>query len=234
MNIAGIQPLSFIEWFGKLSSAIFVRSCNFKCPWCHNSTLISREGYPSFSVDWTIGELMSFDLSWIDGVTIGGAEACHSPDGLVSLCKKIKEYTKLPIKLDTNGYYPNVVEKLINTKLIDYVALDIKAKFDVLKYSEVTGCALNESDLDKICDTLRLLVNFPHLIRTTCVPGYHTIDDIKAIARYAENAHEYVLQDFRATDDTQVQGRGFGREVLEMWTQNISSLVKKVRVSAVW
>lgn len=234
LYVAGVTPLSFIEVPKKLSSIVFVRGCPWNCVFCHNISLLSTQGHPSFSIDWAIAELMSFDLSWIDYVSVGGAEACCSADDLFSLCKKIKEFTKLPIKLDTNGYYPDVVEELIETKLIDYVALDIKAKLEAPQYSEITGRNLREPDLDRIRGTIRLLSDFPHLVRTTCVPGYHTIDDIKAIARYAENAHEYVLQDFRATVETRVRGQGFGRKVLEAWAQEVSSMVKEVRVSAIW
>ncbi len=194
MEIKGFTDDSSGNW-GEFCSLIFLPRCNFRCPFCHNVNLVLHpEKLETIPFEYVEDKLKAQKV-WADGVCItGGEPTLHS--SLLELCAKIKEMGFL-VKLDTNGTNPALLKDLMDRKLLDYVAMDIKAPLTVEKYSEATGVNA-ETLLENVKESIRLLMesNIDYEFRTTVVPTIHTLDDIKQICRSLKGCKKYVLQKF--------------------------------------
>ncbi|PIU62016.1 anaerobic ribonucleoside-triphosphate reductase activating protein, partial [archaeon CG07_land_8_20_14_0_80_38_8] len=122
--IKGMVESSFIDYPGKIALVVFTAGCNFHCHYCHNPELVNPT--PPFISEEKILLKLEKKREWLDAVVISGGEPTLHPD-LPEFIKKIKDETGLLVKLDTNGSNPEMLKKLINEKLIDYVAMDVKA-----------------------------------------------------------------------------------------------------------
>ena len=195
MDIKGFINLSLVDWDGKLSSVVFVPNCNFRCPFCYNSTLVLHperiETIPFAPVE----DYLKKQRSWIDGVCITGGEPTLHSD-LPDLCSKLKEMGFL-VKVDTNGTNSAMVKELMDRRLIDYIALDIKAPLTVEKYSRATGIRADKL-LEKVKETIKILLEsrMDYEFRTTVVPTLHEEEDIKEICGGIKGCKKYVLQKF--------------------------------------
>ena len=195
MDVKGFFEVSFVDWDGEISSVIFLPDCNFRCPFCHNVNLVLHpEKLDTIPFEYIETQLVR-NRGWVDGVCItGGEPTLH--DGLPELCAKIKEMGFL-VKLDTNGTNPSMLKELVDRKLVDYVAMDIKAPLTEQKYAKATGVKANEM-LDKVKESVKLLLgsNIDYEFRTTVVPTLHDEEDIKQICRNLKGCRKYVLQRF--------------------------------------
>lgn len=194
MQICGLQKLTLIDFPGRLAATVFLCGCNFRCPWCYARELVLPE---VIEKQPKISEKELFDFlqerkGLLEGVTICGGEPCLNED-LPQFCQKIKELGYL-VKLDTNGSNPSMLKKLIDQKLIDYVAMDIKAPKE--KYEAVVGKKINLKDIEKSIKILKES-KIEHEFRTTVVPTIHTKEDIIKIAQWLSPAKRYYLQNFR-------------------------------------
>lgn len=191
MSIYDINKLSLLDYPGKVSSIIFLSGCNMNCSYCYNSDLkVMREGIISEE------EVLSFLESRkgkLDGVVITGGEPTINED-LPKFIKKVKELGFL-VKLDTNGTNPKMVEYLINNKLIDYIAMDIKT--DPLKYKIVTNTLNNIDDIIKTIKNIKES-SIEHEFRTT-VYNIHELEDLVSIAKFITPS-KYFLQDFKKNE----------------------------------
>ena len=195
MEMKGFIDLSLVDWDGKLSSVIFLPNCNFRCPFCHNTTLVLHpergETVPFERVD----DYLKKQRGWIDGVCITGGEPTLHSD-LPDLCSKLKEMGFL-VKIDTNGTNPMMMKKLMEGGLIDYIAMDIKAPLTVEKYSRAAGINA-EKLLGKVKETMRILLEskMDYEFRTTVVPTLHEEEDMREICDGVRGCRKYVLQKF--------------------------------------
>lgn len=199
MIIAGIQKTSLVDWPEKICSTIFIAGCNFRCPFCHNPELVLPEEIEKLE-PLSENELLTAIVErkrFIDGVCITGGEPLLSPD-IVKLLHRIKE-KGLAIKLDTNGSVPTLLKKMIDEKLIDYVAMDIKAPKE--KYADATGINSNTKLVE---ESIKILKegNIDYEFRTTVVKGLHSKEDIIDIADWLKEAKAYYLQQFVGTEKT--------------------------------
>jgi pyruvate formate lyase activating enzyme len=185
----GIEKLSLVDFDGYISCTLFTSGCNYRCPFCHNSPLIKEQ--PSLKMEEILNYL-SVRKKMLDAVVITGGEPTLHKE-LPSVLKQIKDLGYI-IKLDTNGTNPKMLKELIDKKLIDYVAMDIKASSNC--YSLVTG-VINPF-LDNIKESINILktsnINFE--FRTTLVNEYHDINNIKQIAVELVGAKRLYLQRF--------------------------------------
>lgn len=196
MKILGIEKLTLIDYPQKLASVVFLGGCNFRCPFCYSSELVLPEKINNsleISKDYFFNFLKE-KKGLIDGVVICGGEPTINKD-LPDFIAKIKELSFL-VKLDTNGSNPEMLEKLIKDKLIDYVAMDIKAS--PLKYKKTVGINV---DIENIKRSVNILkkgeIDFE--FRTTVVPTIHTKEDFLEIAKWIGGKNvKYYLQNFRA------------------------------------
>ena len=191
MEFYGIEKLSLVDFDQKISCTLFTSACNFRCPFCHNSSLVISNDAPSISKE-AIYKYLKSRVGILDAVVITGGEPTLHPD-LVDEIRKIKELGYL-IKLDTNGTNPEMVKLLVNEHLVDFIAMDIKNSQE--KYALTTG--LKSLDLTKINETIEFLKedHIPYEFRTTLINEYHTKEDIEKIGIWLKGARSYRLQRF--------------------------------------
>lgn len=198
--IVGFIENSLVDWDGKVVAVVFTQGCNFKCPFCFNYKLFKNLGKQN-RIDLNyIKEKLLKSKGFIDGVCITGGEPTLHKDALLSFIEKIKN-TGFGVKLDTNGTNPDALKKLIDNKLIDYIAMDIKAPLKFEKYSKV--CGVKKKKLfDNVKKSIDLIKNsgIDYEFRTTVVPTLLSKKDIVEIAKYLGNVKKYVLQQFRPKD----------------------------------
>lgn len=196
MRIGWFLKQSFIDWDGKITAIIFTKGCNMRCYYCHNPSLVLPEllnKQPDILLE-TILHYLELRKSWLEGIVVSGGEPTIHND-LPALLQSIKQIG-YPIKLDTNGTNPDMLKLLIENKLIDYVALDIKTILKPLYYEQITGIKTN-SFVENIQKSLEILRNLkiPYQIRTT-ITEQHSTDIIKILKEQFKNEN-YKLQQFR-------------------------------------
>lgn len=197
MKICGFNKTTLLDYPGKVACTIFFGSCNFRCPFCHNGSLVLHaDRQPEIPQD----EILAFlkkRQGILDGVCITGGEPTLTEE-LPDFMKKIKDLG-YSIKLDTNGSRPHVVKKLVQAGLADKVAMDIKACPD--HYKALTG--LRYPDMDSICETVSFLLegNVDYEFRTTVVRELHTEKDFTEIGKWLAGAKEYYLQAYRDSEE---------------------------------
>jgi pyruvate formate lyase activating enzyme len=200
-EIKGFIDLSLVDWDGKVTSVAFLPHCNFRCPFCYNCTLVLEpEGMPTVPYE-EVEQYLLKNKGWLDGVAItGGEPTLH--DNLPNLCQRFKGL-ELGVKVDTNGTNAAMVRRLVAQKLVDYVALDIKAPLTVENYSEVVGVNA-EKLLAEVKTTVKILMksSVDYEFRTTLVPSLHGKDDIELICGKIEGCKKYVLQNFKGDAQT--------------------------------
>jgi len=193
MEIKGFIPVSLLDYPGKICSIIFLPHCNFHCPYCQNPDLIiAPEKIETIPIDEILSYLKE-KKKWIDGVCLTGGEPCLHKD-LPELIEKIKSLGLL-IKLDTNGTNPKMLEQLLVKKLLDYIAMDIKAPKE--KYELITKTKVNMNYIER---SVQLIKNsgIDYEFRTTVLPALHSEQDIIEIGKWLVGSKKYFLQQFRA------------------------------------
>jgi pyruvate formate lyase activating enzyme len=196
-EIKGFLETSFVDWPGKLCAVVFFSHCNFRCPYCHNHTLVCHpERYPSISIEEILRRLRPL-RDWVDGVCItGGEPTLHTR--LPVLIRQIKR-NGFSVKLDTNGSNPRMVENLIETGAIDFVSMDVKAPLDSFRYRRSAGSSI---DLDPILKTIEFLKRgkMEYQFRMTVVPHLHTREDVETLGDQLKAGHRLTLQNFNPED----------------------------------
>ena len=194
--IKGFIETSFLDWDGKIVSTLYVAGCNFRCPFCHNSGLIEKprdyETIPLAHIEQFLLEHKDF----LDGICLTGGEPClHKNHGLFDFLKRVKDL-EFQIKLDSNGTDPECLKRILNQKLVDYIAMDIKGPLDE-RYDRLSGV---KTDLAKIKESIKIIREsaVPYEFRTTVVPELLDNKDVKDIAEYIAGAEKYVFQQFVA------------------------------------
>lgn len=178
-----------LDWPGRLTTTVFLSGCEFRCPFCHNPSLIPAKTEPA---DWTaLASHLGDKRGWLDGVVVTGGEPTSDPD-LFALLRELGA-TGTPIKLDTNGSNPDILERVLEEELIAFVALDVKTlpeRYEALTSSPDTGEAVLR------CIELIIGSGIAHEFRTTAYPGAVALDDFTRIARLVEGGNRYAIQQF--------------------------------------
>ena len=196
MLIAGLQKLSLIDYPNKMTAVIFTVGCNFDCIYCHNKELFKDKNIKNRLIaEKEIFEFLNKRKNILEAVSITGGEPTLHKD-LPDFINKIKKLGFL-VKLDSNGTNPKMLKKLVNKKLVDYVAMDIKAPLNNEKYKKIVqvDCA---NFLKNILESMEFLlenrVGFE--FRTTLAKGLLTKGDIIDIIKKIKNKKTYYLQNF--------------------------------------
>jgi pyruvate formate lyase activating enzyme len=231
-SIKGFLETSFSDWPGKVTAVLFLPYCNFRCLYCHNYELILHpEKFPDFPLPEIIKKI-SLNRGWIDGVCLtGGEPTIHR--WLPALLRFLKEKLgpDMLIKLDTNGSAPQVLEKLIQEKLVDYVAMDLKAPLTVERYEEVVGVSLGEEGLGNIKKSIATLLSqeVDHEFRTTIVPALLQEKEIYEMARTIKGAQRYTLQNFNPRQTLAASLRDFkplDEPTLQRLQKKVTEIIK--------
>lgn len=197
MKICGLNKTTLLDYPGKVAATIFLGGCNFRCPFCHNSGLVLHvQDQTELPEDEVLGFLRKRQ-GILDGVCITGGEPTLHPE-LGDFLRRIKELS-YDIKLDTNGSRYNVVKTLVEDRLVDKIAMDIKACPD--NYGMLTG--MQHSDMDAIHRTADFLLegNIDYEFRTTVVRELHTEKDFRDISQWLKGAKAYYLQAYKDSDE---------------------------------
>lgn len=192
MNIQGFQKLTMLDFPGKTACTVFTGGCNLRCPFCHNAGLVlSPDDTPINEEE--IFAYLSKRQGILDGVAVTGGEPLLQKDVGVFL-RKVKDMGFLT-KLDTNGFFPEALERLLAEGLVDYAAMDVKNSPEKYAFT----CGRDAVDLSKPERSMRLLKEsgIDYELRTTVIGGFHTLADIEAIGRWIEGAPRYYLQAFK-------------------------------------
>ena len=192
IKIGGLHKNSLIDYPGKISCIIFLSFCNFDCPYCHNPELAKgislHSGYLSEDL---IFDFLESRKDFLDGVVVSGGEPTLQK-GLISFCEKIR-LMGYPVKLDTNGSRPEVIKKLIDEDLVNYIAMDIKTD-----PSHYTPLIKDNSSTDDIFLSVRIIKesNIDYEFRTTCIKPLINESILKNLSPWLKNSKLYALQQF--------------------------------------
>ena len=188
----GLMKTTLLDFPGKVAATVFLPCCNMRCPFCHNASLVNGacDGVPYEDVLAFLRKRAGI----LDGVCITGGEPTLYGERLTELIKEIKELGYL-VKLDTNGTHPELVEKLIDSSLIDYVAMDVKTRITDEDYKKICCRSI---DTKIILESIALLKEgrIGYEFRTTLVKEFHGESEILDIAKALEGASAYYLQHF--------------------------------------
>jgi len=202
LRIGGVQDTSTVDWRSHVVSLIYTAGCNFRCPFCHNSSLLPINSGTEVDLPKLL-ERLKADMLLADSVGFTGGEPCLQPEAVTEVfkwCRKVGAKTFL----NTNGSRPSCIEALAEEHLLDYVAFDVKAPLRPEVYSRVIGVSFGvEEIVENVTETIRICSrrNLPFEVRTTIVPSL--MDDeasVREIARAIRGAPAYVLQQFSPSE----------------------------------
>lgn len=233
MNINGWVKNSFVDYPGKIATTIFVSGCNFLCPYCHNGDLVLKKEKLQ---EYTEDEILAFLVKrskMIDAICISGGEPTLYKD-LPEFMKKIRELNiGTLIKLDTNGTNPAMIKKVIDDKLVDYIAMDIKAP--ISKYAKV--CGKEKIDEDKIKESVEILKEkyknkeVDLEFRTTIVRELLNKPDFVEIGKWIGNDVPYYLQQYKESEKQIEKGfTSYEKEDLEEIVKILNKTIKTVDI----
>ncbi|MFA5853610.1 MAG: anaerobic ribonucleoside-triphosphate reductase activating protein [Patescibacteria group bacterium] len=193
MRIAGLQPLSLLDFPGRVAAIVFTQGCPFRCVYCHNPELLPTRGKNEMETEEVLDRLAERRL-FLDGVVVTGGEPTVHPD-LPEFLSEIKSMG-LETKLDTNGVHPRMIERVIQEKLVDFFAMDLKHVWS--RYGEVIGPAARVAT-DNCIETMGVIRSsgIACEFRTTVYPHLHTEDDLVKIASSLGSGDRYALQEMR-------------------------------------
>ena len=190
MQIHGLEKLSLVDFNDLPCATVFTGHCNFRCPFCHNAALVLDPASQPIIPEEEIFSYLAKRRGILDGVCVTGGEPTLQAD-LADFLRKVKSMGFL-VKLDTNGSRPEVLRALVEEKLVDYVAMDVKNSFE--KY-ETTAVFQNLAPIKE--SIAYLLTNaVPYEFRTTLIAEYHTAEDMEKIAQAVAGCPKFFLQKF--------------------------------------
>lgn len=195
MQLGGLQKLTLLDFPGRVACTVFTLGCNFRCPFCHNASLVEN----GLSGALTVDEFFRFlekRRGLLDGVAVTGGEPYMQPD-ILDFLRAIKKLG-YAVKTDTNGAYPERLRAAVNEGLVDYVAMDIKNTKE--KYASTIGLAATPSAVFESVDYL-LSGAVPYEFRTTVVDELHEPTDFSSIGQWIKGAPRYYLQAFTDSGD---------------------------------
>lgn len=210
MQLHGLSKLTLLDFPGHLACTVFTGTCNFRCPYCHNAPLVLHPGTCPVISEKDFFRFLSSRKGKLDGVCITGGEPTLQMD-LPDFIAKIKSMGLL-VKLDTNGYRPEVLKPLLDAQLLDMVAMDIKNSRDF--YAATTGVHEASFELERIEKSISLLLmsGIRHEFRTTVTKELHGTEQIQGIGLWLSGLagkvfrtntlpSPYYLQNFKDSGD---------------------------------
>ncbi len=198
MKISGLMKMTLLDFPGQVACTVFTSGCNFRCPFCHNASLV----LPERMTNDTISEADFFAFldkrkGLLDGVCISGGEPLLHAD-ITDFIRRIRE-RGFKVKLDTNGSLPEVLRALVNAGLLDYVAMDIKTA----PGDYASACGIDDPPVEGVRESVRILLsgNVPFEFRTTVVDELHDEAKMTDVARWISGTQNYFLQDYCDSGD---------------------------------
>lgn len=225
MDFVGFDKLSLLDYEEKTACVLFSKHCNFRCPFCHNGlTVLESEDFTSWEI---IKTYLNKRKGLIDAVVVSGGE----PTLLDDLYEKVKEIKEMGylVKLDTNGTNPEMLKKLVNDGLIDYVAMDIKNS--KARYKETVG--VDKINFENIEESIKFLCKTPvnYEFRTTLVNEFHDLESIKEMGELIKGSKKLYLQKFVEREGCIKKGlHEVPKEIVEEFVKILSTYVEEVKL----
>ena len=228
VEIKGIEKFSSRDFPGHISSTVFLGGCTFRCPYCHNADLVLRpETIQTVPMDIFLSYLDG-RKGWLEGICLSGGEPLLHED-IEDLVHVIRDRGLL-VKLDTNGSFPDRLEKLLEEGLLDWVAMDIKGPLE--RYRDVTRSNVDIEAIVRSADLIRHS-GVRSTFRTTVVPGLLGRDDIVRIGEWLRGAASFLVQQFvpQTTIDPEfLAKKPYSREDLAGFAEAAKPFFKEARV----
>lgn len=232
MLVSGVQQFSILDYPEKTACIVFTPGCNFRCGYCHNPEFVLPENIlkikDSFIPEETVFNFLTTRKGLLDGVVITGGEPTIAPD-LLPFMAKVKSLGFF-VKLDTNGNRPHIIEKAINEKLVDYIAMDLKTSLE--NYPMLVGPQAKPENIEK---SVRLLIdsNLDYEFRSTLLKEVHSDIMLEKMAELIKNSKIWNLQKFRP-DITLFPEfshyRPFSDEEMEAIAAKFNTYVQKINI----
>ena len=221
MKFSGLQKVSLIDYPNKVASVLFTPGCNLRCPFCHNWRIVV-DPKPPFLQEAVALRILESRKKYVDAVVVTGGEPTMHKE-LPQFLSKLKK-RGFQVKLDTNGFYPEVLEECL--PYVDYVALDLKTSPE--KY-ELLG-AKSTSELLRTVEMLKM-GKVPYEFRTTMVPEIVTIEDVNRICELTKGAKIHAFQQFlpQETLDKRFKDlKPYAPEVINTFSETMKNYAEKV------
>ena len=227
MVIHGIQKLTLVDYPGHPAAILFTGDCNFRCPFCQNASLVLSSSSEPLIADEEIFSFLTKRKGMLDGVVVTGGEPTLQKD-LIPYLGRLKDLGYL-VKLDTNGYRPDVLEKAMESGYVDYVAMDIKTSLD--EYPVVAG--IKNLDVSRIERSVELLKSgaVDYEFRTTVVEPLHHKENFEKIGELLKGCRRYYLQSF--VDSGNIIGKNCfppSQEQLKNYLKTVSNYIESVSI----
>ena len=230
MLISGLQKLTLLDYPGQVACTVFTGGCNFRCPFCHNASLVLPEQLVQDTDEEQVLSFLKKRVGVLDGVAVTGGEPLHKDIGAFLSRIKALGYR---IKLDTNGSFPELLMELVRDGLVDRVAMDIKNAPEL--YARTVGLdKLELAPIERSKDFL-LTGAVDYEFRTTVVKGLHTQESLQGAAKWIRGAKEYYLQQFKDSGNVlDIEGLGaFNEKEMHALAEGLRDLVPSVQVRGV-
>ena len=201
MIICGMEKFSMVDYDGYIACTVFTKGCNFLCPFCHNSSLVTGEA--AEIPEEEVFDYLTKRKGLVDAVCITGGEPTLQR-GLKEFILKVRALG-YRVKMDTNGTNPGILRELLIEGLLDYVAMDIKTDFE--HYEDVTGTS-NPALIERVKESVGILKEFApdYEFRTTAIAEYHSEANYTAIADIVRGAKRFFVQKFKDGENNLTQG----------------------------
>ena len=228
----GIQKTTLIDFPKQVACTLFLPKCNFKCPFCYNPQLVLNKDTGTSITEKQVFEFLEERKGFLDGVCVTGGEPLLHPN-IIEFCKKLKQKGFL-VKIDTNGTFPEILQKLIEEKAVDYIAMDIKNTKE--KYNKTTGI---KADLEKIEKSIALIKksSIEYEFRITVVPELHSKQDLLEIGKWLKGSKQFFLQQFNPTvpllDKSLEESKTYQRKELNEFAKELKPFFGKIAVREV-
>lgn len=204
MKIEGLQKLTLLDFPGRVAATVFTPGCDMRCPFCHNAGLV-LEGDNAIGPE-NVLEFLKSRSGKLTGLAVTGGEPLMQAD-IADFLKQVKDLG-FAVKLDTNGSFPSRLAELVEAKLVDYVAMDIKNCRE--KYALTAGLpeSANDTILPMVYESAAYLMenHVPFEFRTTVVKQLHEADDFRRIGEWLRGDEIFYLQQFIDSGDIMQAG----------------------------
>lgn len=229
MQINGLNKTTLLDYPGHVAATVFTGGCNFRCPFCHNGDLAWKPWEQPLIAEEEVLNFLQKRKGILEGVCITGGEPTLQKN-LEPFIRKVKELGYL-VKLDTNGYRPDILWRLLQEDLLDYVAMDIKSSKG--GYQKASG--IQNLDLSNIEESVAILKssNILYEFRTTVVKGLHTEDDFEGIGAWIEGSAAYYLQSYRDNTILDNNFTSFNKKSMENFMKISSKYIEQVSLRGI-
>lgn len=227
MVIQGLQRLTLLDFPGKVACTVFLAGCNFRCPFCHNASLVVDTYKNKEIPEEEFFAFLNKRKGILDGVCVTGGEPLLRP-GIEEFLERIQRLGFL-VKLDTNGSFPDKLIRIVELKLVDYVAMDIKNSQE--SYGKTIG--IEDYDISKVHKSVNYLLrgNVPYEFRTTVVREFHQRSDFESIGRWIQGANLYYLQQFVDSGDVIREGlHGYNKDIMNQALEVVKKSVQTAQL----